>query len=909
MRLNLSQRGGVDNIPPGGFKVSQGGVQDLDAVRARELVNEGGSIPVLAPDSTIPIEYVRVSDVSYQVQLEGPTSGYQHTELKYKITNFGFDKELTCSSPSGDIRIVGDEVFFTPRGVVDVKFVINQRTFVVDVTPAMVKAPSILYANYRGTEIKVSPFETENVADTQKSLTIEVYNDPELTDLRLMYENGAANASGHTFGVDLPQGTFYVRARYQGVLLGYGFWSEVASITTPSETPGGAAGSRYGESLAISGLAERLVVGSPGVNDGSGAISILRTTSTKPRAYSEETAFYPINQPTEIKMTIPSGGSIRVVLDSNPPFDQTFTANTTLNLPEWGSNGKLIGKGGPGSRTWVPGSPIYGYAWGSPVKLSEGPVTWHGSTPQSEYWPPLPTPYYSGQTFRGSVKTVGTKTFEDGHTEYWSKWSEGLWTVYSYVIGTTDGYYVNNNGAKSTAVIAGTTYSFDGGYGTTAAVSSTKNIFANNGDGFGKTVEISYDAKKVFVGAPNDQFNDQAKAGAVYTAKWDGTSWGTLKRLVSKALFANHFLGSALATSQDGTYAFAGAPGGGYVAVFKDDTHVTNLTFAGASDPSAEFGAWVRCSRDGKVLAVGAPGFTLNGAKGAIILFKEVNGSWDGGRAIQPIITPKFKPLKAADDPTTYELKVGWKNAKVGNTADGTVSAAENAAATFPLTAASIVSKAVVSVSGSSEFPPNPPLDLSAYLLTIDSSYNLSKFILQLWEVSPDYVYNYHNDIFRKMEGFGRNFALSGDGTVLEAGCYDAGPGTSLLSLKPTEKAVVWVFDLAVYDGTSIKGLSVDTHVASTAFRAVSNRSVKFHPVLQRKDLDVRAGTIGAESATGEMSFSNGVGQMTIPDAKKGADFAWGLVSSDQIAGINRNVWVVSDPSYDNAKGKIWING
>ena len=67
-------------------------------------------------------------------------------------------------------------------------------------------------------------------------------------------------------------------------------------------------------------------------------------------------------------MTIPNGGSIRVVLDSEPPFDRTFTANTTLNLPEWKSEGKLIGKGAPGTRTWVPGEPIYGYRWGQPVK-------------------------------------------------------------------------------------------------------------------------------------------------------------------------------------------------------------------------------------------------------------------------------------------------------------------------------------------------------------------------------------------------------------------------------------------------------------------------------------------------------------------------------------------------------------
>jgi hypothetical protein len=41
----------------------------------------------------------------------------------------------------------------------------------------------------------------------------------------------------------------------------------------------------------------------------------------------------------------------------------------------------------------------------------------------------------------------------------------------------------------------------------------------------------------------------------------------------------------------------------------------------------------------------------------------------------------------------------------------------------------------------------------------------------------------------------------------------------------------------------------------------------------------------------------------------KGNDFAWHLVSSDRIPEIKRSVWVVTDPSYDNAKGKVWING
>ncbi len=829
MRLNLSQRGSVNNIPSGGFKVSQGGVQDLDAVRTQDLTSGGDPIPLLAPNFTVPIEYIRMSDVAYQVQLDGPVSGYQHTELKYEITNFGFDKELTCSSTGGDIRIVGDEVFFIPRNVGPVSFVVNQRTFTVESIPARVKAPVILYASHVNTEIKLTPFETENVADTQKSLMVEVYNDPELTDLRLVGETTTPGATTYAFGVNLPQGTFYIRARYQGHILGYGFWSDASPVTTPIETPGGAPGSRYGESVAISGQAERLVIGSPGVNEGSGAISILRTTSTTPRAYSEETSFYPINQPTAIKMTIPNGGSIRVVLDSEPPFDQTFVANTTLNLPEWKSSGKLIGKGAPGTRTWVPAIP---------------------------------------------------------------------------------GYYINHKGENSVAEIAGTLYTFTGGEGTIPAVLSTKNIFANDGDGFGKAVDICFDATKVLAGAPGDHFNDQAKAGAVYTAKWDGTGWGSLKRLESRALFAHHALGTSLASSQDGTYAFAGAPGGGYVAVFKNDVHVTNLTFAGAGEPTAEFGTWVRCSSDGKTLAVGAPGYTHNGAKGAIILFKEVDGTWDSGRVIQPILSPKFIPLKKENDTSTYELRVKWKNAKEDNTPDSTITLNENESAEFPLSAASIVSKEIslLTIGGDSMFP-NPPLSNDAYLLGSNSNFNTMRFITSLWEVSPDFLFTVHNDIFRKMEGFGRHFALSGDGLTLEAGCYDAGPGTSLMSKKPTEKAVVWIFDLAVYDGTSVKGLSVDTHVAPTAFRAVSNRSVKFHPVLQRSDLSVRTGTIGTEGAGGEMSFYNGSSQTTIIDPKKGNDFAWHLVSSDRIPGINRNVWVVTDPSYDNAKGKIWING
>ena len=903
MRLNLSQRGKMNNIPSGGFKVSQGGVQDLDAVRTQDLASGNGSIPLLSPNTTVPIEYIRRSDVAYQVQLDGPLSGYQHTELKYEITNFGFDKELTCSSVDGDVRVERDEVIFTPRKVGLVSFVVNQRTFTVESVPARVKAPTILFASHVNTEVKVTPFETENVTDTQKSLMVEVYNDPEMTDLRLVGETTTPGATSYAFGVSLPQGTFYVRARYQGHILGYGFWSDASPVTTPSETPGSAPGSRYGESVAISGQAERLIVGSPGVNEGSGGISILRTTSTTPRAYSEEAAFYPINQPTAIKMTIPNGGSIRVVLDSEPPFDRTFTANTTLNLPEWKSEGKLIGKGAPGTRTWVPGEPIYGYRWGDPVKTY---FTIGTATAFTKNKFPTDPPTGPGETFEGFEITFISGDLNQGfynHQYY-------LWTAEAYIVGYTDGYYVNHKGESSVAEITGALYTFTGGEGTIPAVSSTKTIFANDGDGFGKAVDICFNGTKVLVGAPGDHFNDQVKAGAVYTAKWDGTGWGHLKRLESRALFANHALGTSLASSQDGTYAFAGAPGGGYVAIFKNDTHVTNLTFAGAGEPSAEFGAWVRCSKDGKTLAVGAPGYSHNGAKGVIIIFKEVNGVWDSGRVIQPILSPKFIPLKEGNDTSTYELRVSWKNAKEGNAPDGTVNVAENQSAEFPLTAASIVSKEIslLGFGGSSMFP-NPPLNNDAYLLGSNANFNTERFITSMWEVTTDFLFTVHNDIFRKMEGFGRHFALSGDGLTLEAGCYDAGPGSSLLSKKPTEKAVVWIFDLTVYDGTSVKGLSVDTHVAPTAFRAVSNRSVKFHPVLQRSDLSVRAGTIGTEGAGGEMSFYNGSSQTTIIDPKKGNDFAWHLVSSDRIPGINRGVWVVSDPSYDNAKGKIWING
>ena len=996
MRLNLSQRGGYSKTPPGGYKVSQGGVQDLDAVRVSDMAPNGGTLPNLDQNGLVPLEYIRSQNVNYQVQLEGPTFGYQHAILKYKITNYGFDRTLQATTAHGEISIVRDEVTFIPREFGDVKFSINQRDFTVQVVPAKVVQPTILLMGLNSQpaatllSVSVSDFNTENITDTQKLLTIEVYGDYALTDLITKTDLPGVGINSTTITLTRKLSVYFVRARYQGEKLGYSLWSNPGQANLTTDHAGAAPNARYGESIAISANAERIVVGSPNINNGAGSVSVLRVVSTEPRRYSEEMSFLPINQPTSIALVVPPGGSIQVMLDSAPPYNEVFTANATVNLPAWKSSGKLIGKGAPGSQTWIEGTPstpakgspdypnglpkyvapsgpiyevqkvavtipaVYNQAWVYQGTFNQAPSSYSATQgtngvirndpanidPNSVvygYLGRVVTRIYVGDEYvagRGyeyvdreeAWVVERTTMISDAYIVYedrnvlvgYSSPGAGVSTYpnglppYAPEVPGTPGHYESQQGQKSTAVIHGVTYSFDGGSGTLPAVTTTKTLSANDSDSFGKSVFITSDANKIVVGAPKDQYNDQTEAGGVFVSSLINGVWSDFKNLTSRALFEKHNLGASVCGNEDGSRIFAGAPGGGYVAVFINDTHSTNLSFSAASSASAEFGCWVRCSNDGKTLAVGAPGLTINGQKGAIIVFKETNGSWDGGRAIQPVINPVFKPKKIAGDAGEYELRVGWKRSRASLGSDGVMIVPENQSVTYPADAAeyghiSIQPKGT-GVNGISL--PNPPLNNSAYLLEGDSYYDTLAWLTALWPVGVDFTYAYHRNIFRKAEGFGYRFALSGDGNALEAGCYDAGPSTTLLSENQSQKAVVFCFDLTTFVTGDVKGLTVDTAASQEAFRASGRRSMNFHPVLQRRDFTngARSGSIALASSSNDIQFLTANAQVTITDGNKGNDFAWAIAGSDTQPD-GKNVWVVSDPSHNNSTGKIWVNG
>ena len=362
--MRLLRNNTWNGVPPGGFFVSQGGTNDLVGI-PENMKNVISGIPILDHEGMVKPSDVPIAYLGYTPNIEGPLKGIFGATLVYTITNYSFIRKYTVSMETGTIEQNKDKIFVTPNSSGDHVFSVNDRFFLINILSGIIYKPYLTDVTASSQQsggktlqtlyLKNSDFSSSRISETHLSTQWIVATDKDFVNVIANTTKTEGNLQEVVLEIGEQRPAVFIKTIYNGKTLGSSLWSDVAKYTNPKTLSGTANGDLYGSSIDCSGDGEKIIVGIPGYSTideiGSGSVSILRNTGNN---YVEEISFSPRNQSASVSLTIPAGGSVRIVLDSTPPFDQTYTATQIVSIPDWGNNGKFYGKGGPGTQYWVP---------------------------------------------------------------------------------------------------------------------------------------------------------------------------------------------------------------------------------------------------------------------------------------------------------------------------------------------------------------------------------------------------------------------------------------------------------------------------------------------------------------------------------------------------------------------------
>lgn len=700
--MRLLRNNAWNGIPSGGFVVGQGGTKGLRGI-LENMKDAPSGVPVLDDNQQMKPGDIPLDFLNYTPMLEGPKSNFIGVPFLYQITNFGFNRDYTLEFDSGSISRDHDIISVAPDFAGDHVFRVNGREFLITVVSGVVQQPNIESVSETSTVVggvttyslnaRASGYSSSGVEDDVHASSFwQVATDIDFTNIIVSTTVTSGDKRNAVLQTMTQRPVVFVRVRYTGSILGNSLWSVPVRFANASVLEGSNNNDRYGFAIDCSGGAEKVIVGSPGfgtIDDaGTGLVSILRNTGS---SYSEEISFSSGNQSSTANLTIPTGGSIQIQLDSNPPFNQTFTNTGVVNLPDWNQVGKFFGKGGPGTRTYIDPIPAIpqkgqpGYPQGLPPyqaasqSFSGQALAW---TNYVGNWNVYATGINSVSidTRAGCVSTaqVSYVVYEQGDPNLRPTGMSVSWSVtdvtggamggdgsgsvylsnsamgnpqqgdpaypsglppYEPAVPEVPGYYIDHQGPSSTAVINGRTYTFAGGYGAVPAVVDEKRIYANANDGFGSSVAISKNYLVAAAGSPNDKHQTVLNAGSCFVSRNVSNNWLAPVRLAQPTPVTNALFGTSVDLNQLGNTAFVGSPGENKVYVFKNDVYAATIQVVGLNGAS-KFGERVSCSDDGKVVAISSP-WEVNGAyQGKVRVFKE-NGSgvWELAYTVSPTMT------------------------------------------------------------------------------------------------------------------------------------------------------------------------------------------------------------------------------------------------------------------------------
>ena len=334
------------------YAVKDGGVEGLDYIRASEL--DEGLLGKLDDQSLIPLDDIDFSSFGYEPTIQGNLELFTNIPEHYKITNFSSFRDYSVRFSAGEASLNGDTITLVPIRSGDHVLTVNGFNYKLFVRKGYIERPSIIkvfhseQGSFLDINTQVSPFKTVPSGETQLSLEVQIFGDQQCELLMNSYEHLSSTVNETLVRVGRNFSTLYIRARYKGVEFGSSDWSDVVTHALPLTIVGSSVGAQLGYTADISNEGNRFIVGAPSPNGDlgvGGSVSIYKKSTVEGSRY--------VHGPETVELTIPQGGSIQIVLDSQEPFNRTFTSSQFVTLPAWAS-GKAIGKGAIGTVEIIP---------------------------------------------------------------------------------------------------------------------------------------------------------------------------------------------------------------------------------------------------------------------------------------------------------------------------------------------------------------------------------------------------------------------------------------------------------------------------------------------------------------------------------------------------------------------------
>lgn len=361
------------------YEVKDGGVEGLDYIRASEL--DEGLLGRLDDQGLIPLDDIDFSSFGYEPTIQGNLELIANIPEYYKITNFSSFRDYSVRFSAGEASLNGDIITLVAVRSGDHVLTVNGFNYKLFVKKGYIERPSIIkvfhseQGNFLDINTQVTPFKTVPPGETQLSLEVQVFGDQQCELLMNSYEHLNSTANETLVRVGRNFSTLYIRARYKGVEFGSSDWSDVVTHALPLTIVGSSVGAQLGYTADISNEGNRFIVGAPNPNGElgvGGSVSIYKKSTVEGSRY--------VHGPETVQLTIPQGGSIQIVLDSQEPFNRTFTSSQFVTLPAWAS-GKAIGKGAIGTVETIPaveavpgkGNSLYPSGL-PPYEAPEGPI-------------------------------------------------------------------------------------------------------------------------------------------------------------------------------------------------------------------------------------------------------------------------------------------------------------------------------------------------------------------------------------------------------------------------------------------------------------------------------------------------------------------------------------------------------
>lgn len=687
--------GGIIPLSKGGTdsNIRLTAIDNLDAID-KDRVNQPLGIAGLDETVHIPINLFSNNILDSRVAIDGPLTVEVNSQTDYTIVEYSNYLNYSVSSTDGSVSVSNEVITLTaPPTPRTMDIIVNGRRFTINVVPATayVTTPNITLPSSGSTNhgpaisITASTFGVVGGSDTHEGTDWQIATDTNFSNIVSSVTNSSTNKTSWTASGLSVNTQYYVRTRYKGTTMGYSNWSPVVTYTTrssfyPSNEVRALASSApvyaadgYGSSIDISELGDYVIVGAGLKNTAlytdTGVVDIYKNDGG---ATTKQIRLQASSDAANMSMTIPTGGSLRVVIGGSSPSDTTYTSSQTISIPAGTTDITLYGKGGPGTTTYNAGQPYIApsgwvaptYAWNAPsntgpyvVQEYYDPNTgaqngWISpppelSGPPAAQWSPPPSTPTSLTTYvHGSIsnrRSSGTMFLNNGTsiTTYVVDMSFKTYTSYQ----SGGGYYTNpgqpaipagytyTTGTSTTATYGGQTYTFTGGYGGAATESTQSAVMLFDADKFGHSVAINSDGTTAVVGAPNAENTSGVLTGVVYIFTRSGTTWTLQKKIQASDGANGDLFGSSVATSQDGNTILIGTgktSNNGFVYAFTRSGSLWSQQAKLSTSDGATgdlFGKnSIALSSDGNTAVISASGD--DSSKGSAYIFTRTGSTW-----------------------------------------------------------------------------------------------------------------------------------------------------------------------------------------------------------------------------------------------------------------------------------------